>query len=132
MIYDEYMDKEVIPLCDMINSLPGLKTYESCCGHGKRSINIYFYVCSDITDKGLFILTRCIDRRYWKYGSDWKIELYVGDSLFEDKYLPIGYLLHSNIVGNEAYKQADNLIENIKYNLNHEGFMELYNLGKIL
>jgi len=127
MKYDEYMDKECIPICDMINSLPGLKTFESCCGHGKESFCIYFHVYSEITDKGLFILTRCVDNRYWKYGGDWKIELYIGDSLFENKYLPIGYILHSgNVIGEKAYRQANDLIENIKYHLNHEGFIELF------
>ena len=33
MKYDKYMDTECIALCDELNSLKGVKTFESCCGH---------------------------------------------------------------------------------------------------
>lgn len=42
MEYDERMDKEVLPLCNAINKLKGLETFESCCGHGKDNILIWF------------------------------------------------------------------------------------------
>jgi len=128
--YDGKMDKEVIDLCNVLNELPGIKTNESCSGHGKNSLNIWFKVGN--TNKGLFFLTRCIDRRYWKYGHFWGIDLSVGD-MFNGKDLPICYRLNSGeIKGISAYKQAKSLIDNMNYHLNHEAFMKGYNLKKQL
>jgi len=125
--YDGQMDTEVIGLCDAMNSLPGIQTFNSCCGHGFSDFQIFFSVQG--TNKGLFFLTRCVNRRYWKYGYLWKIELSVGDS-YKDQRLPIDYLLHSGpIVGEDAYKQANSLVENMEYHLNHEDFLELYELN---
>jgi hypothetical protein len=42
--YPDGMDLEVIPLCDALNSFPGVATYESCCGHGKTEFHIWFAV----------------------------------------------------------------------------------------
>lgn len=36
------IDPECLRLCEAINKFPGLFTTGSCCGHGKRSYNIYF------------------------------------------------------------------------------------------
>lgn len=124
--YDEWMDKEVIPLCNVMNSLPGIKTFESCCGHEKESFKIWFKVKA--TTEGLFFLTRCVDGRYWEYGYLWKIELSVGD-MYIDNYLPIDYLLHSgDVVGKEAYKQTQSLIDNMNLHVNHSSFIEGYEL----
>jgi len=125
--YDKYMDKDVIPLCNAINALPGVKTIGSCCGHGEHEFRIWFMV--EKRQDGLFFLTRCADRRYWKYGHLWKIELSVGD-LFEKKQLPIYYELHSgSIFGKRAYEQAESLVENMNYHLNHVNFMNGFELN---
>jgi hypothetical protein len=42
MIYDERMDKECLILCDALNAIPGIKTFESCCGHGETMYHIWF------------------------------------------------------------------------------------------
>ena len=36
------MDPECIALCEAMNKLPGIRTTESCCGHGERSYHIWF------------------------------------------------------------------------------------------
>ncbi len=36
------IDPEVIDLCRALNSLPGIATVESCCGHGERPFQVYF------------------------------------------------------------------------------------------
>ena len=65
-------------------------------------------------------------RRYWKYGYLWKIELSVGDTM-RDGILPTTYLLHSGpIVGEDAYMQAESLIENMNHHLNHVNFLNGY------
>lgn len=125
--YDEFMDAECVDLCNAMNSLPGIVTMESCCGHSSSPYQIFFRVTD--SKQGLFFLTRCTDHRYWKYGYLWKIELIVGDSLYEDGELPITYLLTSEpIVGDDAYAQAQDLLDNMIHHLNHDNFMNYYNL----
>ena len=125
--YDDRMDKKVLPLCNALNSLPSIKTFESCCGHSCSGFNIWFEVGE--SKEGLFFLTRCVDNRYWEYGYLWKIELVVGDR-WDGKNLPIHYRLHSgNIVGKLAYQQAKSLLVNMNHHLNHKGFMNGFNLN---
>ena len=124
--YDEWMHKEAIPICNAMNSLPGIETSESCSGHGKTPFHIWFKVKA--TTEGLFFLTRCVDRRYWEYGHVWGIELSVGD-MYIDNYLPISYLLHSgDVIGKEAYKQAESLVDNMNLHINHPNFLSGYEL----
>lgn len=124
--YDEWMDEEVVKLCNTMNSLPGIETSESCSGHGKTSLDVFFKVKA--TAEGLFFLTRCVDNRYWNYGHIWGIELSVGD-MYVDKHLPISYLLHSgDVVGKEAYKQAQSLVDNMNLHINHPAFIKGYEL----
>ena len=68
--YDGYMDKECIELCDTLNSLPGLKTFESCCGHLKACYSIWFF-CDNIDT--LSRLGRTVEKNY----SDGKWEIVV-------------------------------------------------------
>lgn len=123
--YDGKIDPEIIYLCDAMNALPGIQTINSCCGHGAGPFTIWFRVTSD---KGIFFLARCVDRRYWKYGYLWKIEISVGD-VMRDGILPTSYLLNSGpIVGEDAYEQAKSLIENMNHHLNNINFMNGYEL----
>lgn len=131
--YEGKMDKEVVALCDAINALPALHTIESCCGHGEDVFSIWFK-CDGTSMDGLFFLTRCVDRRYFQHGHSWSIELEVGD-LIQDGILPTYFLLQSGnlwsgdkIMGEEAYKQAEHLVENMNQHLNHENFMNGFGL----
>ncbi len=125
--YEGNMDPEVVDLCNAMNALPGIVTTESCCGHGCSNFSIFFRVVDD--ERGLFFLTRCVDRRYWKYGYLWKIELSVGDSMYKDGHRPITYCLHSGpIVGEDAYEQAKDLLENMNDHLNIPAFLEIFDL----
>lgn len=120
------MDEVVIELCDAMNALPGIETSDSCCGHSSSSLMIFF---SSISEEGLFFLTRCVDRRYWKYGYLWGIDLSVGDLWKEGKPRPITYRLHSGpIVGEDAYEQAKDLIRNMNEHLNIKNFMNAFKL----
>jgi len=120
------MDDEVVKLCRAMNGIKGIKTVCSCCGHGKEPFMIWFHVTDP---KGLFFLARCVSDRYWQYGTNWRIEVSAGDSMTNG--LPVVYLLTSlHEHGEEAYKQAEDLIENMKYHRNHEAFMEHYGLNK--
>lgn len=126
-MYEGKMDKEVIGLCDKLNSIPGIKTVESCSGHNKTSFNIWFKYDRPEND-GLMLLVRSIDSRYWEYGNDWSITLSVSD-IMEDDSRPVMYLISSgDVKGKEAYKQAKDLIDNIDHHINHESFRDTYNI----
>ena len=36
------MDMECIKLCEAMNTMPGIRTTESCCGHNKDNFHIWF------------------------------------------------------------------------------------------
>ena len=38
------VDQECIALCEAINGIKGLRTVESCCGHGEKPFRIWFMV----------------------------------------------------------------------------------------
>jgi hypothetical protein len=147
--YKGKMDAEVVSLCDALNACPGIITFESCCGHGKDPFSIYFYATDPV---GLFFVTRCADRRYWKHGHRWTIHLSVGDDTARadgrthrrmgidpakpDDILPTTYVLESLAwwgkelevtCGEKAYRQAQDLVRNMILHLT-SGFMEFYDL----
>ncbi len=69
MKYDEYMDKECIPICDALNSLPDVETFESCCGHLKTRYAVY------LKTKNLYsmsVIARVFDKRYSNTSVAWK------------------------------------------------------------
>ena len=72
-IYDDQMDKECIELCNSLNTLPGLRTFESCCGHLKDQYSVWFF-CDNIDT--ISRLGRCVERNY----SDGKWEIVVDSS----------------------------------------------------
>ena len=123
-------DPEVVKICKAMNCLPGIETFESCCGHGTQPFMIFFRVHPTERNEGLFILTRSVDNRYFKHGFDWDIILTASD-MYNDGYLPITYILESKTMGDEAYKQADDLVDNIIDHCNHKNFLKIYELPKI-
>jgi hypothetical protein len=108
-----------------IDSLPGIKVIcES--GDAKTGIRIFFHVGNN--KEGLFFLTRCVDNRYWEYGYMWNIQLSVGD-MYKNKKLPITYCLNSGTdIGKRACIQAQSLIDNMNYHLNHENFISGFDI----
>ena len=123
----EGYDPEVFDLCEAMNDLPGVTSFESCCGHGERPFRIWFRVDEGDHD-GLFILTRSADRRYFNHGNEWTITLGVAD--FPESPLPLTFLLESTVVGEEAYNQAQELVANILHHRKHKAFLEGYGLQK--
>lgn len=64
------MDAECIAFCDMLNSLPKVRTFDSCCGHYREPYRIWFF-CDNIDT--ISRLGRLVSRNY----SDGKWELIV-------------------------------------------------------
>jgi len=68
------MDPECISLCEALNDLPGISTFESCQGHGRHPFWIFFKA-SSLQD--LLPIVVCIN-----HDSDWCLKLqdsYAGD-----------------------------------------------------
>jgi hypothetical protein len=120
--YDEHMDEECIPLCNALNAVKGIVTTESCCGHGKSHFRIWFKATSF---RGLFFVARCVDRRYFRHRWDYTVS--VGDMVINN-ILPTSFLLSTRVNGEEAYKQAEDLVENMNIHLNHKNFMKGFDL----
>lgn len=91
------IDAECLALCDAINLISGLKTYSSCSGHDSQSLKIDFKA---ETVDSLFILAKCVDRRYGGNGN-WNIVVNMTD------VNPIVFTLTSGKdVGQSAYTEA--------------------------
>ena len=96
MKYDDNMDKECIALCNAINKIPGLRTIESCCGHGEREYRIWFVV---EFPQFFPILLYYIDPCH--VGFRWPVTVQTDCAMS-----PMTYCLQSIDKGKVAYKQA--------------------------
>ena len=101
------IDEQCVDLCNTLNKLPFVETYESCAGHGKYPYWVFFR-CLDVGV--LSRLGRCVARNY--SDGNWEI---VVDSCDGDPY-GVFWLRTKRILNdgelNESLKQ---LIENINY-----------------
>ena len=100
--YDGNMDKECIKLCDILNSIPSIDTFESCCGHLKNRYSIWFF-CNDIIT--ISRLGRCVERNY----SDGKWELLVDST---DTH-PIGVFWLRSKVPFQSYGEMEESVNNL-------------------
>lgn len=108
MKYDSFMDPECVELCDALNSIPGILTEASCCGHEKYRFSVWFKV-TDMS--ALFIIGRITSRNYMP-APQWKCRVEVIDS---DKQNPVRFHLSSGKTkGKKAYKQASEMAEIIR------------------
>jgi hypothetical protein len=119
--YPEDMDTECIELCDILNSLPTVKTYESCWGHNKSNYIVFFTV----TDwRSISFLARCIDSRYCNWQSNWILYAYNNDTPNQGKFK---YLLECKYSGKEdILSQVTNLISNMYIHINHRTYIDSF------
>lgn len=102
------MDNECIELCNILNTLPGTTTFESCCGHCKRPYHIWFF-CDSIDT--LSRLGRATERNY----SDGKWEVVV-DSTDTSPYGVFWLRSKETFTSpEEMMKSVSHLIENINH-----------------
>jgi hypothetical protein len=120
MEYDDQMDQECIDLCNAINEIPGLETVSSCCGHGKHDMWIWLKAA---TPRDLYLLSRCIDKRYCGYLCHWTLEVSSDDQLEGD---PVSFWLRSRTKGHAAYGEAKRLAREIRDCFDHENLMRLF------
>jgi hypothetical protein len=103
MNHDANMDPECIPLCDAINSMPGLRTLESCCGHGKEHFRIWFAAESlTYLPPLLYYLMPC------HIGFRWNCYVTTDCGMS-----PVHFRIESETVGEEAYGQSKAIAKSI-------------------
>lgn len=116
-----------ITLIELINSFPGVvNTHEYITN---TSYNLWFNIGK--TDEGLFLLTRCTDKRYCRYGDLWNIKICAGDTCIGD-IRPVSYNLSIDL-DNLSFLTIEmviaDLIDNIKHHLNHQNFLKIFNIN---
>ena len=75
MRYPDDMDAECILICDALNALPGIKTSESCCGHGERPHRIFF---TSVLIEHLMPILRAADSSAWHVEVDCAVSTSTG------------------------------------------------------
>jgi hypothetical protein len=118
--YDEMMDNECVKICNYLNSLPSVKTFCSCCGHGIEIFSLFF----ECTDRhSLSFLGRCIDENYFEYGNDIEIRLTNSDINTNSAVFELHTITSK---GNDAYKKIESLCENMLVHINHKNYMNYF------
>ena len=84
----EDFDQECLTLCDALNCIPGIRTFESCCGHGKHPFGIWMTAESI---NALYPLARCTQAHTTSL--TWILE--VQDTDTQD--MPVIFYLHSPV-----------------------------------
>ncbi len=90
--YGEGMDEAIIPLCDVLNSMKGIRTVESCEGHGRNVTEVFFHA-ADWTS--LAKIARAVDCRYGGLERPWTLECVTTDAPEFDDVPPMVFYLHS-------------------------------------
>jgi hypothetical protein len=121
-VYDGKMDKECVPLCNAINTIPGLVTDSSCSGHNKGPLHIWFHVSDLALIANLNMIARVIDRRYGGPTPCWECLLVNCDTH------PISFLLKSANKGAKAYEESLIIVSNIQHYSKHEAYKKLFNI----
>lgn len=101
MEYDNMMDWECVNLCDAMNSLPGIITDESCCGHGRNPFIIYFR--AETTDALVPILKELDSGQRW----NWSVQVGWASGSTHVYFWLIGPT--HNQYGADAYFEANEL-----------------------
>jgi len=114
----EFMDAECVDLCDALNSMKGVTTNESCCGHNHQPYRIWFK-CDSL--EPLTFIQSCIDRRYWEYGNEWYIEPSISDT---KPFLNFALTSKSTDL-KTIVSQVESMIDIFNYYLNHENRFEM-------
>ena len=98
------IDPEVIDLCNALNNIVGVRTYESCCGHGKEPFRVWFRV------KSLKPLPKIA---YWCNPCHCSAGMWQLIATTDCAMSPIRFRIESKDVGEVAYRQAADMAQRI-------------------
>jgi len=100
--YTDKMDPECVALCDAMNRFEGIRTNESCCGHGKDNFRIWFSAESlDVLPPLLYYFASC---HSGVYGWSVRVKTDCGMS-------PAHFCAESEEMGNGTYLDAEKIAE---------------------
>lgn len=132
--YEGKMDKECLVLCNALNSIKGVRTTESCCGHSKHAFCVWFDVDMRYATC-LNLLSRVLDRNYGGfekiYGGMfypvWSCMPACSDIYKKNK---IGfYLTSGNLKGPKAYRQSVAIAHNIYNHLENQSYKKAFKIA---
>lgn len=107
MNYPNDMDQECVKLCEAMNSLPGIQTTESCCGHERDNFCIFFSA-SNLAD--LPRLLYWFDSCHCGYGG-WRVEAFTDCAMSPVSFVVIGP------VGPMSYSESESIAKlMVEYN----------------
>ena len=107
------MDAECVSLCKAVNSLKGIQTIESCCGHKKNAFRIYLITESiEYLPDLLYHFDSCHNGF-----SGW--EVYIRTDCA--KSYPIFRIEKDIKSSGDAYKEAESIAENILNDIQKRG-----------
>ncbi len=103
MVDVDGMDPECVSICAAMNKMPGIRTTESCCGHGKHPFRVFF---AAETLEALPLPAYWVARCHSGFAG-WQIIVFTGCGMG-----PIRFLLEGP-TGEEAYRQANEIAESM-------------------
>lgn len=134
---------KMVEFCEAINALPGITvdTFTDIANtetrlHFGDKAHIFFHLQNESGSliqnnqpTGLFFLTRCLDRRYFRYGHKCQINLSIGDLLHDDGALPIAYCLEfesKSIL--ESCDFIQEALDNFYHHINSQSFISTFQI----
>jgi hypothetical protein len=114
------VDPQILELCLLLNMLPGIETFESCCGHGHGPVQIYFRVHDQPRAEGLGILARHTCPRCTGVENPMKILIDHADYDLVGSGGVFFYLLQGE-VGQLGYDEVNRLSEALRKHLEGVG-----------
>jgi hypothetical protein len=101
---DPAMDAECLAICEALNTIPGITTTSSCCGHGMDPFKIWF-VAERLEDlpAALYYFDRCHSGRV-----GWSVEATTDCGMSSVTFVAVGP------VGEQAYQDAEAIAGKIR------------------
>src|SRR5437867_4299076 len=112
--YDGKMDKEIIPLCDAINTLPGLETVQSCYGHEKFPMRIFFAFKGKSMNRSLESLGMLHYSIRHYDNKDCHLKRWRIEAQSDCAAMPAYFMIESITTGIEAYKDSLKIAKMLK------------------
>lgn len=102
------VDKELVNLVKAMNKFPGIRTIESCAGHGRKPPAIWFVPESiEVLPAMLYWFDRCHS------SCNWNVRIYTGCSADH-----VMWMVEARMEGEEAYQEADKIAKYMEEHLN--------------